>query len=268
MARDGSLSLAERIIIPLDFSRPEEAFGVVEMLVSSGCWFKLGLEAITASLNPDVPIVANCIKLIKREGGRIFFDGKFCDIPNTVGAAAANAAALGGVDAFNMHAWSGRKAMLKAVANRGQAEVWVVTLLTSLGYEDLADLGFFGMPSNMMTGYAKEGKLQYLVRRMAVVAKECGCQGIICSPRELPALQDISLTKITPGVRPEWASQDDQKRIMTPREAIAKGADFLVIGRPITSPPPTMGGPKEAFNRVLDEILLGLEERPLGKVGA
>lgn len=180
----------------------------------------------------------------------MFLDGKFDDIPNTVGEAAAAASGLG-VAMFNVHASAGVEAMMAAVQNKGASQVLAVTVLTSLE-ENNAHL-IFGAPSK-----AK-------VLQLARDAKIAGVDGIICSPQELELLgkqkELAGLLKVTPGVRPEWAAAGDQKRIMTPGDAIVAGATALVIGRPITKPPQEVGTPADAARRIADEITEALERR-------
>ncbi len=180
----------------------------------------------------------------------VFLDGKFDDIPNTVGEAAQAASALG-VEMFNVHASAGIEAMMAAVEHKGSAKVLAVTVLTSLE-ENNAHL-IFGGPSK-----AK-------VLQLARDAKIAGVDGIICSPQELELLgkqkELAGLMKITPGVRPEWAAAGDQKRVMTPGDAILAGADALVIGRPLTKPPKEVGSPADAAKRIAEEITEALERK-------
>jgi orotidine-5'-phosphate decarboxylase len=255
----------ERIIIPLDVSTEEQAAPLIQKLAPYHCWFKLGLEMIMSSLQLNKQLVWGCLNLIHALEGKVFLDGKFCDIPNTVGGAAANAAALG-VDAFNLHASAGVAAMRAAVANRGSAQAWAVTALTSLTADDFDQLGFIQHPGGGLPEddapmpFAMSADTTYierLVLSMANRAEECGCQGVICSGRELSILEGVNLIKVTPGIRPEWAAAQDQKRVMTPREAIAAGADLLVIGRPITA----AANPVMALLQCIEEIELGLEDR-------
>jgi len=225
------------IIVALDVDNLEEVGSLVGMLAPHVDCFKVGLELIVSVGAPQV------VGLIHHLGGRVFFDGKFDDIPNTVGKAAKAAAALG-VSIFNVHASCGIEAMMAAVANKGMSQVLAVTVLTSLE-ENNAHL-IFGGPSKMK------------VLQFARDAKTAGCDGIICSPQELEFLgkqKELSgLLKVTPGVRSEWASVGDQKRIMTPAEAIKAGATALVIGRPILKPPSEIGSPVDAVKKIAAEM--------------
>ena len=227
------MAAKDRIIVALDVPSLEQAGPLITSLASYVWCFKIGLELITAEGGPQA------VRFVQERGGQVFYDGKFCDIPNTVGNAAKAAAGLG-VQMFNVHASAGVEAMMAAVANKWKALVLAVTVLTSLE-ENNAHL-IFGGPSK-----AK-------VLQLARDAKIAGCDGIICSPQELDLLEKqkelSSLLKVTPGVRPEWAAAGDQKRIMTPAEAIEAGATALVIGRPITN----AKDPVEAAKRIAEEI--------------
>ncbi|MEI6580615.1 MAG: orotidine-5'-phosphate decarboxylase [bacterium] len=227
----------KKIIVALDVDTLEKAKPLIEMLAPHVMCFKVGLELLTAE---GAPKVVNCIHSM---GGSVFFDGKFNDIPNTV-ANAVKALAKFEVAMFNIHASSGVEAMMAAVANRGVSLVLAVTVLTSLE-ENNAHL-IFGAPSK-----AK-------VLEFARYAKIAGCEGIICSPQELEIIgkqkELKGLLKITPGVRPLWASVGDQKRVMTPGEAITAGAYAIVVGRPITDPSKEIGTPVDAIKRIQEEI--------------
>ncbi len=227
----------DRIIVALDVDSLDKAGPLVKNLSPYIWCFKVGLELLTAVGAPKV------VEFVYSLGGEVFYDGKFDDIPNTVGSAAKAVAGLK-VKMFNVHASAGIEAMMAAVANRGQSLVLAVTILTSLE-ENNAHL-IFGGPSK-----AK-------VLQLARDAKIAGCDGVICSPQELELLgkqkELDGLMKITPGVRPEWASVGDQKRIMTPAEAIKAGATALVIGRPITKPPAEIGTYVDAAKKIAEEI--------------
>ena len=232
-----------RIIVALDVNDLTKAESLVRKLGSYVSCFKVGLELLTAVGAPKV------VEFIHSLGGEVFYDGKFDDIPNTVGRAAKAVADLN-VKMFNIHASAGIEAMRAAVDNNGKSKVLAVTVLTSLE-ENNAHL-IFGSPSKAkVLQFAREAKL-------------AGCDGIICSPQELELLgknkELCDLIKVTPGVRPAWAAANDQKRVMTPAEAIKAGATFLVIGRPITDPPKEIGGPLQAVTKIAEEIAAALEE--------
>lgn len=240
------MNAKDRIIVALDVSDKDEAEELVEILSSHVGCFKVGLELLTAVGAPQV------VELIHSLGGQVFFDGKFNDIPNTIGKASRVVSVMG-VHMFNLHASAGIEAMMAAVANKGDSKVFGVTVLTSLE-ENNANL-IFGSPS-------KAKVLQF-----ARYIKLAGCDGVICSPHEIELLRNQKelegLSIVTPGVRPKWASTDDQKRVMTPAEAIEAGATALVIGRPITSPPEEIGGPVEAVQRIAEEITSALRSMEL-----
>lgn len=226
-----------KIIVALDVDTLKEAEKLVKTLSPYVGYFKVGLELLTAEGAPKV------INFFHRFGTELFYDGKFNDIPNTVGRA-AKAVAVMNVKMFNVHASAGIEAMRAAVANKGKSLVLAVTVLTSLE-ENNAHL-IFGQPS-------KAKVLQFA--RDAMIA---GCDGIICSPQELEFLgkqkELTNLKKITPGVRPEWSKSGDQKRTMTPYDAIKAGATALVIGRPITDPPGVVGSSVKAVEMIIAEI--------------
>jgi orotidine-5'-phosphate decarboxylase len=229
------------VIVALDNMTLEEAKAMVEKLSPyQELMFKVGLEMISAGDAREL------MRYIDQFDCGVLYDGKFDDIPNTVGKATARMAA---VDMFNVHASAGRAAMEAAVKNRGNAQVLAVTVLTSLK-EEAADI--FGAD-------AKDKVLQF-----ARMAKEAGCQGIICSAQELPVLKAEpgleGMLFVTPGIRPSWAQKDDQKRVMTPGEAVRAGATHLVIGRPITKPPEEVGSPLEAAKRIIEEIAIAERE--------
>lgn len=245
-----------RIIVALDVDSFEKAKFLVESLtLHAGC-FKVGLQLLTAVGAPEV------VRFVQGLGGQVFYDGKFYDIPNTV-AGASKAVAELGVDMFNVHASGGVEMMRAAVENRGQSKVFAVTVLTSLSEEDIHSI--YGGP-------AKSKVIDFA--HLALIA---GVDGIICSPQELSVLRSREefnkLLMVTPGVRPKWASVGDQKRIMTPGEAIRLGADYLVIGRPITRDFEGGGfnNPAEAAQAIASEIEQALKERlfiQLFKAGA
>ena len=227
----------DRIIVALDVDNLDKAKFLVEILAPHVGCFKIGLELITA-------VGANqVVEFVHSFGGLVFYDGKFDDIPNTVGAASKVVAGLG-VKMFNVHASAGIEAMMAAVANKGNSLVLAVTVLTAIE-ENNANLIFGGPSKAKVLQFSRDAKL-------------AGCDGVICSPQELELLgkqKELgNLMKVTPGVRPEWAAAGDQKRIMTPAEAIKAGATALVIGRPITKPPTEIGSPVDAAKRIAEEI--------------
>ena len=233
-------SSAGRIIIALDVQTKEEGIALVSRLKDART-FKVGLELFAA----EGPALFRKLKALRKD---IFLDLKLHDIPNTV-AGAVRSAIRHGVQMMTIHTSGGREMMAKAAeAAKMAAEasgvprpvLLGVTILTSLKGEDLEEVG-------MRSDVASQ------VLRLAGLAKAAGMDGIVCSPREIEVLRrefGRELVIVTPGIRPLWAAAQDQKRIMTPAEAVARGADYLVIGRPITGAP----SPNEAFLRVVEEM--------------
>jgi orotidine-5'-phosphate decarboxylase len=188
---------------------------------------KIGLELIAAQE------AGLTVAHARRYGAKVFLDIKLDDIPTTV-ARAVHAARHLGVDLINVHATAGQRAMAEAVkAAGGSMMVAAVTVLTSLDVADLSDLGF-----DVSGEYLDADVVGRLVCVLAKQAAAAGIPALICSPQDLHYLRLEGLLEkfktITPGVRPSWAGANDQKRIMTPTEALKAGADYLVIGRPIT----------------------------------
>ena len=209
-----------KIIVALDYPDAKSALALVARLDPKFCKVKVGKELFTVA-GPQL------IDNINKKGFSIFLDLKYHDIPNTVAAACAAAAGLG-VWMLNVHALGGRAMMSaarEAVAKVAKPpKLIAVTLLTSMGAGDLADVGLAGNP-------------QDAVLRLARLAKASGLDGVVCSPQEALALRKAcgkGFALVTPGVRPAGAAQDDQQRVATPRQAVADGADYLVIGRPVT----------------------------------
>jgi len=209
------------VIVALDFPNEAKALALVDRLDASLCRLKVGKELFTR-LGP-----AFVEKLVGR-GFDVFLDLKFHDIPNTV-AAACDAAADLGVWMMNLHASGGRKMMQTArerlEGKTHQPKLIAVTILTSLGEEDIHEIGFSGTPGEN-------------VLRLAALAESSGLDGVVCSPLEAAAIREQAAEDfllVTPGVRPATASLDDQKRVMTPADAMAAGSSYLVIGRPVTA---------------------------------
>ncbi len=209
------------VIVALDFPDQPSALSLVERLEPSLCRLKVGKELFTR-LGP-----AFVEKLVDK-GFDVFLDLKFHDIPNTV-AAACDAAADLGVWMVNVHASGGRR-MMETARERLEGKshrprLIAVTILTSLGEEDIHEIGFAGTPAEN-------------VLRLAALAQSSGLDGVVCSPLEAAGIRDQAgsdFLLVTPGVRPATASLDDQKRVMTPADAMAAGSSYLVIGRPVTA---------------------------------
>jgi orotidine-5'-phosphate decarboxylase len=249
----GQTGNAHRIIVALDVGTRSQALSLVESL-PEGQFFKVGLQLFTAE-GPSL------IQEIVQRGKRVFLDLKLHDIPNTI-AGAVSMAAGHGVAMMTLHASGGREMMRRAAevaadkadaAGRDRPLLLGVTVLTSL--KD-AELGEIGMPADAA------GQ----VLKLASLAQSAGMDGIVCSPLELGMVRaefGREFLVVTPGIRPAWAAAQDQKRIMTPEKALAGGADYLVIGRPITAAP----SPGEAFARIR-QALDGADTDPHGEDGA
>ena len=242
-----------RIIVALDVPTLDEALELVKQLHTEVGMFKVGLELLHSE---GTPKVAKAIPKAAADRwgvtvdkqnlpatGKVFIDAKLHDIPNTV-AGAARAISKLDVDMFNVQASGGIEMMRAAVQWKGKSKVLAVTVLTSLA-EDIAHQ-IYGAP------------VKTKVLQLAKDAKLAGVDGIICSPQELQILNEQrelrDLLKVTPGVRPKWAAKGDQKRVTTPADAIKSGADYLVIGRPITKPPEEIGTPVDAAIKIAEEI--------------
>jgi orotidine-5'-phosphate decarboxylase len=238
----------DRLIFPLDVPSLEEAVGLAGLLGDHVGVLKIGLELFVSAGPRVVRTVAE-----HTEAG-IFLDLKFHDIPATVQGAVRSASCLHGVDFVTVHCDQGRE-LLEAVvtAITGRTKVLAVTVLTSL---DSADLLAAGVRPELAANPTA------VVLRKAALALEAGCAGVVCSGREAEAVKTEfgeDLLVVTPGIRPEWGGvkQDDQKRVVTPFEAIRAGADFIVVGRPIR----TAVDPAKAADRVVAEIEKALQHR-------
>ncbi len=233
----------DKIIVALDVENLPAALKLVELLHDEVGAFKIGKQLFTAS-GPDA------VRSIQGLGGRVFLDLKFHDIPTTVAKASVEAARLGAF-MFNMHALGGFAMMQEAVKavralsdGKLQPLMIAVTVLTSMGPDDLKPLGIT-LP------------VDELVVRLALLAKEAGMNGVVASPREIRLIKKAcgpDFLVVTPGIRPAGAEANDQKRAMTPGEAVQAGADFIVVGRPITHSP----DPQAAARSIAGEIALVL----------
>jgi len=240
-----------RLILALDVGGDvEDALSWVGRLKGHVGMFKVGKEAFT-SFGPAI------VKSVQERGGKVFLDLKFHDIPNTV-AGAAEAATKLGVAMFNLHALGGRKMMEEAVrAAKAVSErmgspmpvVLAVTVLTSLNEGDMEELGFH------------KASPQQLVVRLARLAKEAGVSGVVASAQEAESIRDAcgrDFVIVTPGIRTSGTTQrDDQKRVVTPEEAVRRGADYLVVGRPILEAP----DPVAAADGIVEAIAAGMASR-------
>lgn len=235
----------KKLIFALDFDAFAEAEKWVRLLCGQVGVFKVGKQLFTRC-GPDV------VRMVRAEGGEVFLDLKYHDIPNTVAMAGVEACRLG-VRMFNVHALGGREMMAKTVAEvdaryaRGSKErplLLAVTILTSSSEETLREVGI-------------DRPVREMVPRLARLAQEAGMDGVVASPQEVGLIRaacGADFAIVTPGVRPASAALDDQKRVMTPGEAIAAGADYLVIGRPISA----AADPAAAADRIVEEMVLAL----------
>jgi len=210
----------KRIIIALDFPDAASTRNLLRVLDPAQCRVKIGKELFTRC-GPSL------VEEVIRNGFDLFLDLKFHDIPNTVGKAVAAAADLG-VWMVNVHASGGRDMMMaarQAVANsQHKPLVIAVTVLTSMSQSDLADIGVNVSP-------------QEHVKRLALLAQQCGMDGVVCSAAETEMLRaacGADYVLVTPGIRPVGDDANDQKRIVTPVDAVKAGSSYLVIGRPVT----------------------------------
>ena len=216
-----SQSTGPRVIVALDYPSAEQALALVETLQPASCRLKVGKELFTR----EGPAL---VRTLEQAGFDVFLDLKFHDIPNTVAHACEVAADLG-VWMLNVHASGGLKMMQAArqaleASGESRPLLIAVTVLTSLDDMALAEIGF-----------CESAAVQ--VVRLAKLAQQAGLDGVVCSALEAEALRQAlgpDFLLVTPGVRPAGAASDDQARIMTPADALRAGADYLVIGRPIT----------------------------------
>jgi len=236
------VSAEEQLIVALDVETADDARAVVGELDGLVSTFKVGLQLFTAA-GPGF------VRELAESGKRVFLDLKFHDIPNTVAKAGVEAARCG-VWMFNVHAAGGSEMMKRTVAevaefcsssNRRLPLIIGVTVLTSSASQTLRETGV-------------ESDVVDQVTRLAILAQVSGLDGVVASANEIGAIRDATTGKnfliVTPGIRPENATNDDQKRVMTPGSAISSGADHLVVGRPIV----TAAERRKAAEHLLDEI--------------
>ncbi|NQZ57470.1 MAG: orotidine-5'-phosphate decarboxylase [Lentisphaeraceae bacterium] len=209
-----------QLIVALDVDSTSQAEVIVDEIGPQVTWYKVGKQLFTRE-------GVKCLEMLKSKNKKIFLDLKFHDIPNTVAQAVRSALSLG-ADMVNFHAFGGSE-MIKTTIDLNKSEspeslLIAVTVLTSMDQQALAELGVAGTPAEV-------------VERFALMAKKNGADGIVCSAHEIDLVKkacgaDFKL--IVPGIRPAGSAVNDQKRIMTPGEAAAKGAEYIVVGRPIT----------------------------------
>jgi orotidine-5'-phosphate decarboxylase len=229
-----------KIIVALDYADAAPVLALVSQLDPALCRLKIGKELFTAA-GPDL------VRALVARGFDVFLDLKFHDIPNTVAAACRAAAGLG-IWMLNVHASGGRRMMMAAresLADLPHPPLLIaVTVLTSLSAEDLNEVGIAAAPADQ-------------VLRLALLAQDCKLDGVVCSAREAATLRarlgsDFRL--VTPGIRPLGADAGDQRRVMTPLEALRAGATDLVIGRPITAMPDPLAALKQIQSDIQNSL--------------
>jgi orotidine-5'-phosphate decarboxylase len=224
---------AEKIIVALDVATKKEALALVEQLRERISFFKIGLQLYTAE-GPGI------VREVLATGAKVFLDLKLHDIPNTVGRAVGSAGQLG-VHMLTIHLCGGEEMIRAAVAARKtNLLILGVTALTSADEQTLRQVGI-------------SDEIHDHVLRLAKLGVEARIDGLVASAHEVKMLRAEFGTKtklVVPGIRPSWSEAGDQERVMTPREALGSGADFLVIGRPIIA----HSSPREAVGKILDEI--------------
>ena len=233
-AVQSSIAAKDRIIVPLDVPTAQAARELIKAIGGTIGFFKVGNQLFT-SAGPAI------VEEVLASGSKVFLDLKYHDIPNTVRHAVESASALG-VDMLTIHLAGGRSMCKAAVVGRGISKVLLlgVTVLTSLDDTALPEIGF-------------RGSVEDEVLLLAELAKNAGITGLVVSPQELPILRErfgSLFTTVIPGIRPSWAKPGDQRRILTPRQAVDAGADYLVIGRPITA----STDPRTAVLRIIEEL--------------
>jgi orotidine-5'-phosphate decarboxylase len=235
-SRDGG-----RLIAALDFASLADAEKIVKKISPLVKTFKVGKELFT-SVGPEA------VRMVHSYKCRVFLDLKFHDIPNTVGSA-CEAATRMGVFMLNIHASGGKNMMFTAMQSVHKTalekkvtppKVLGVTVLTSLTDADLKEVGI-------------SKKVKQEVQQLTLLSQRCGLDGVVASGQEVRLIRHVAgknFLIVTPGVRPIWAAHGDQKRVITPKEAVDLGADYIVVGRPITQHPQ----PLAAAEKILKEI--------------
>ena len=226
-------SPGEKIIVALDVPTARAALDLVEQLRHDISFFKIGLQLYTAA-GPDI------VRQVLATGSRVFLDLKLHDIPNTVAGAVESADELG-VQMLTIHL-SGGQAMVRAAVSARKKDLSLlgVTVLTSIDEPTLQELGV-------------SDNIEHHVARLATIGAAAGIDGLVASPKEVKFLREKfgpQMKLVVPGIRPAGAEAADQKRVMSPREALEAGANYLVIGRPIIA----HSNPRAAVAQICDEI--------------
>lgn len=232
----------DKIIVPLDVETADEARKIIDEIGVEVGAYKIGLQLFTSA-------GAGFVREVVDSGVKVFLDVKFHDIPNTVAKASIEVARLG-VWMFNLHAIGGSEMMSRTLEEVSafcekekipRPKIIAVTVLTSSNEETLAETGI-------------GGKVNEQVLNLAKLTAKCGLDGVVASPLETGLIrknvEDKEFLIVTPGIRPSFATNDDQKRVMTPKDAVESGSDYLVIGRPITKAQDKLA----AVKRILAEI--------------
>jgi len=226
-------SPGEKIIVALDVSTAKAALHLVEQLRHDISFFKIGLQLYTAA-GPDI------VRQVIATGARVFLDLKLHDIPNTVAGAVESANELG-VQMLTIHLSGGEAMVREAVsARKKDLSLLGVTVLTSIDEPALQEVGV-------------SDNIQHHVARLATIGAAAGIDGLVASPKEVKFLREKfgpQMKLVVPGIRPAASDAADQKRVMSPRDALEAGADYLVIGRPITA----HSNPRAAVAQICDEI--------------
>ena len=224
---------ADKIIVALDVATREKALALIEQLRGEISFFKIGLQLYTAE-GPEI------VRAVLVTGAKVWLDLKLCDIPNTVARAVESAGTLG-VQMLTIHLSGGSEMVRAAVSARASGMLLLgVTVLTSSTERTLREIGI-------------TDDVEHQVFRLAGIGAQAGIDGVVASPHEIRTLRREFGDRFkiaVQGIRPTWAEPGDQKRFMTPREAIEAGADYIGIGRPITAHPK----PDEAVAKILDEL--------------
>ncbi|AFV02476.1 Orotidine-phosphate decarboxylase [Dehalobacter sp. UNSWDHB] len=225
-------SLNEKVIVALDVNTKEKALDIARVLAGSGCWLKVGLELYALS-------GLSLIQQFKELGFKIFLDLKLHDIPTTV-EKTLRVLTASGVDMINVHCSGGYEMMARAaeVGQKAGKTIIGVTVLTSMGQEDLTSIGV-------------QGSTQEQVLKLAMLARKANLNGVVSSAQEAKILREEcgeDFLLVTPGIRPAWSEKNDQVRVLTPRMALEAGSSYLVVGRPIT----LNENPREAIEHLWD----------------
>jgi orotidine-5'-phosphate decarboxylase len=237
-----TMAIKDKIIVALDVDSAEKAREIIMELHRDVGAFKIGLQLFTSA-------GASFVREVVEDGIKIFLDVKFHDIPNTVSSAAIEVSRLG-VWMFNIHASGGSEMMRKTIEsvrevcdkeNLSQPKIIGVTVLTSSNQETLKEIGI-------------ENEINSQVLKLATLSAKCGLDGVVASPQEVEEIrvqiENQEFLIVTPGIRPDFATNNDQKRVMTPKQAVSAGSDYLVIGRPIVQ----AKNRQLAVQKILEEI--------------